>query len=106
MCSYDEKYMRHCHDDNQESEYKKFNLELNLKERCQSDPNLSIRQIFQEVCGSTSDASFEKLKSSMLHHRKKGLPKNPISDDETKIFLQNETVRAQIDGNWMTYEYC
>lgn len=70
MCSYIEPFTIHSHDGNQENDYKQFNLELNLKHRCQGDPNLSIREIFNQVCGSTSDANFDELKSTMINHRR------------------------------------
>lgn len=96
----------HCHDANQEQDFKQFNLELNLKHRCQSDPNLSLRQIFEEECGSASDAEYKRLKSSMVHHRKKFLPKNPTSAQETEEYLQNEVVSSLLtfNANWVTCE--
>lgn len=107
VCDYDEKFVKHSHDNNQEEDYKQFNFELNLKQRCQSDPNLSIRQIFTEEYGSMSDANFNKLKSTMISHRKKSLPKNPTSAEETEIYLQNAMVRSLllINENWFMSEY-
>lgn len=107
VCSYCEKFAKHTHENNQENEYNQFNLELNIKQRCQSDPNLSIRQIFDEECGSMPDVNFDKLKSSMQHHRKKLLPKNPTSAEETDNYLHNETVRSilNVNGTWLAYKF-
>ncbi len=49
----------------------------------------------------------DKLKSTMLHHRKKLLPKNPISSDETNSYLQNALVLSILTENqaWLTHEH-
>lgn len=86
ICSYNEKYSQHSHATDQESEYR-------IKQRCQSDPNLSFRQIFEEERGHDSDVNFEKIKSSMIRNKKKVLPKNPITADEVELYLETQIVR-------------
>lgn len=107
VCSYYQQFTVHSHPENQENDYTQFNRELNLKHRCQSDPNLSLRQIFEEECGSTSDVDYSKLKSTMTHHRKKPLPKNPTTAQETEDYLLNAVVSSLLafNAHWVIYEY-
>lgn len=92
VCMYVENFSKHSHAEDQERDYKSFNTELNIKQRCQSDPTLSLRQIFEEENGSTSDVDFDKMKSSMLRNKKKFLPKNPFTADEVASYLTDNIV--------------
>lgn len=103
---YEEK--SHSHSADQEKEYKKFSEEFKIKQRCQSDPNLSLRQIFdEETDGSTSDSNFEKLKSTMISHKKKVLPKNPSSAEEVESYLEQQIVSGLLaeSPTALTYLY-
>lgn len=93
ICKYHEKYSLHSHVADQEGVYEKMNAELRIKQRCQSDPNLSLRRIFEEERGHDSDIDFEKLKSSMIRNKKKVLPKNPTTANEVESYLETQIVR-------------
>lgn len=109
ICSYERLNATHIHQDNQEKERQQFALEHKIKQRCQSNPKLNIRQIFEEESGSLSDSSvsFEKMKSSMIRNKKKYLPQNPNKAEDVHQFLNNQMVQEILneDGFPMSCEF-
>lgn len=112
ICTYDEKFSTHSHDDDQEKEYKAFNLEYNIRQRCRclSDSNLTLTKVFDEETGSVSDSSevkFDKLKSAMRYNRKKILPRNPTSTQEVEAYLNHTLVQNLLteDGLTLNHEF-
>lgn len=95
VCKNDEN-SKHSPNDDQEDEYNNFNLAHKIKQRCQSDPNISKRTIFdeeKEAYGRDSDVKFEKLKSTMTRHKKIVLPINPTFLGEVQSYLDNKVVQ-------------
>lgn len=107
VCTYEENNALHNHEDNQEKLYKKCAKQHKIKQRCRSDPNMSIKKIFEEENGSLSDSSltFDQMKSSMIQNKKKGLPKNPSTAVEINSYLNNELVQDLLKADDFTLDH-
>lgn len=85
--------------DNQEDDYEQFMFKDIVKLRSQSDQGSEIQDIFSEERQAIQSAdhymdlpNYNQVKSSMIYHRKKAIPKNPTSYEDIQTFFADKYV--------------